>query len=99
MVAPSRRWSLLISPRVETRSAASRLDSGSSSRKHSWRRTAQRVRLAIEQAGESERFGHRLHPAFDLRTLDRSASQSEGQIVLYAHVWVERIGLQYNGDA
>jgi len=56
------------------------------------------VRLAGEQAREPERVGDRDHPALDLGARDAAALEAEGEIVLHAHVRVERVGLEHHGD-
>ena len=98
--------------RIETRSSASRLDSGSSNRKTSrlaHDRPADRHALAlaagklagppVEKMVDLEDRGGGLTRASISAAVGMRHLQAEGEVVAHAHMRVERVGLEDHGDA
>lgn len=97
--------------RIETRSSASRLDSGSSNRKTSGLRTIARPiatspplaagklsRPPVEKMVDLQDRGGGLDPRLYLRGIGARHLQAEGQVVAHAHMRIERVGLEDHRD-
>ena len=110
-VMPSSRCSRLISVRVRMRSAASRLDSGSSIRKTAGLRTTARPTATrwrwpplssagrrSQQRAEAEQLGGAVDLAVDRRAVDPLLLQAEAHVLAHRHVRIERVVLEDHGD-
>src|SRR3954466_9422193 len=99
----------LISMRICARSLASRFDSGSSNRNTCGLRTMQRPSatrccwppdrcfgFAASQAGQAEHFSRAIDRRLDLGLRGFPVAQTEGEIVVDAHVLVERVVLKHH---
>ena len=103
----------VISSRICTRSAASRLDSGSSNRKALGSRTMARpmatrwrwppescARLAVEIVGEVERSRAAFATFWSISSFGWPGHlQAEGDVVAHGHMRIERVGLEHHGEA
>ena len=111
VVVPSRSCSWFSAARMDTRSLASRLDSGSSIRnaggladdrpahRHALPLAAgQRGGLAGQVRLEAEHLRRLADPALDLRLGRVPQLQPEGQVVRHRHVRVQRVVLEHHRD-
>ena len=110
-VVGTRSRNSLISGRICARSWASRFDSGSSNRNTWGLRTMQRPRATRcccppescrgrrSSSGSIERIlAAPAHCGIDLGFIHAAIAQAESQIVVHAHVLVERVVLEHHGD-
>ena len=56
------------------------------------------ARPALEQRLDRQDLGGAAHGGVDLRLCDVAVAQAEGQVVVHAHVLVERVVLEHHGD-
>ena len=101
----------LISARIEMRSAASRLDNGSSIRNTAGWRTIARPSATrwrcppeswlgrrLQQMRDFELGGGVAHPAVDLGAGDFAHAQAEGDVLVDRFVRIERVALEHHRD-
>src|SRR5438876_4141628 len=60
--------------------------------------TGELFRLALEQLADAEHLGGLIHAPLDLRLGHATQLQTEGDVVIHAHVRVERVVLEDHGD-
>ena len=58
-----------------------------------------RLRLALQQRADLQDIGGLLHPCLDFRFFVARRFQPEGEVLVDAHMRIERVGLEDHGDA
>src|ERR1700733_5225380 len=98
VVVPSRSCSWFRAARIDTRSLASRFDSGSALRNACGSRPSARPPLSLQVRVETEHGGRVADPPLDLPLGRVPQPQPERQVLFHGHVRVQRVVLEDHGD-